>query len=250
MVIVFDIGNTNVGIAGIEAEQVVFTGKVPTNWEWDADVYEAQLRPVLAGKEGCGSILSSVVPQITQAVALAAGKLLGKETVIVSRETPTGLTIPLPEPDKIGRDRLVDAVWAAEHMSLPCVTADLGTATTLNVILPGKVFAGGVICAGIMTGLQALAQRAAQLPKLSLEIPQSVIGRDTRECMLSGAVAGTAGMVDGLVRDIEEELGQSVSLVITGGGAQYVSPMVRHDHVFDPDVTLKGLALLYEMQER
>lgn len=247
MILVIDIGNTNVAFAGITGESVHFTGKVETSREWDVETYREKIAPILAGHGPFrGAVLSSVVPQTTPNVAGAVGMLLGKAPMIVDTHTNTGLVMDVYEPDKVGRDRLVDAVWAAKHMPLPAVTADLGTATTLNVILPGNIFAGGVIAAGIQTGLSALGQRAAQLPKLSLAVPEHVIGKNTVECMLSGAVAGTAGMIDGLVAGIEEELGTPVSLVITGGGGEYVSSLVRHEHVFDKDVTLKGLALLFE----
>ena len=130
---------------------------------------------------------------------------------------------------------------------MPAVTADLGTATTLNLVLPGKIFAGGIICAGLQTCLNALHQRAAQLPQLELEIPERIVGKNTAECMLSGAVAGTAAMIDGLVASIEEELGTPVTLLLTGGGGKYVTHLLRHEHVFDPDMTRKGLALLYQL---
>lgn len=247
MIVVIDIGNTTVTLSGVEGDEIVFTGKAETNREWDADIYEAQFRPILQGVECEGAILSSVVPQITLAVQESCGRLLGKMPMLVTTETETGLTIDLPEPEKVGRDRLVDAAWAAEYYPLPAVTADLGTASTFNVILPGKIFAGGIISAGIQTGLLALAARAAQLPQLELRIPDHVIGKDTEECMIAGAVAGTAAMIDGLVRDIEEEIGSPVTLLLTGGGGQYVTSRIRHPHVFDPDMTRKGLALLYRM---
>lgn len=247
MILVIDIGNTTVVLAGVEQEEIVLTGKAETDRSWDADVYEAQFRPILSGVECEGAILSSVVPQITEAVAESIGRILGKRPMVVTTETKTGLCIDVQEPDKVGRDRLVDAAWAAEYYPLPAVTADLGTASTFNLILPGKVFAGGIICAGILTGLNALAERAAQLPKLKLRIPDHVVGRNTEECMISGAVAGTAAMIDGLVQDIEEEIGSPVTLLLTGGGGEYVTSLIRHPHVFDPDMTRKGLALLYRL---
>lgn len=246
MILVIDIGNTNVALAGVLGETVFFTAKVPTVREWNQNEYCSRMAPILEGKSFRGAIVSSVVPQITLEVAHAAEELIGSAPVILSREMDTGLTLCVDAPDKVGIDRIVDSVWAASHMPLPAVTADLGTATTLNVILPGKVFAGGVICAGMQTGLSALAQRAAQLPALKPAIPERVIGRNTEECMLIGAVVGTAGTVDGLVAAIEAELGQTVSLLLTGGGGEYADRFIRHAHVYDKDVILKGLALIYE----
>ena len=249
MIIVIDIGNSTAVLSGIEEDQVCFTGEVETNRSWGKEEYTLLLRPILQGKQCQGSILSSVVPQITQAVRQAAWDILGTEPMLVGPETQTGLQVDVPEPDRVGRDRLVDAAWAAEHFPLPAVTADLGTATTLNLVLPGKVFAGGIICAGLQTCLNALHQRAAQLPQLELEIPTQIVGKDTRECMLSGAVAGTAAMIDGLVASIEEELGTPVTLLLTGGGGKYVTGFLRHAHTFDPDMTRKGLALLYRLNQ-
>lgn len=247
MIIVIDIGNTTVSVSGVEGDRVLFTGKADTNREWDAAEYTRHLLPILEGVEAEGAILSSVVPQITEAVRQSAGAILGKLPLLVTPETKTGLVIDLPEPDKVGRDRLVDAAWAAEYYPLPAVTADLGTASTFNLILPGKIFAGGVIAAGIQTGLRALAYRAAQLPKLELRIPDHIVGKNTEECMISGAVAGTAAMIDGLVLGIEEEIGSPVTLLLTGGGGEYVTGLLHHPHVFDPDMTRKGLALLYRL---
>lgn len=251
MVIVIDIGNTNVKIVGMEGETAVFSGKVPTNREFTAADYIPLLEPVLTQAGDCrDAIISSVVPTVTASVGEAMTALLGQTPMVVSADTDFGLTVDLPNPEKVGRDRLVDAAWAAENLELPAVTADLGTATTLNVILPGKIFAGGVICTGIETGLLALAQRAAQLPLLEVRTPEHVIGRNTEEAMLSGAIAGTAGMLDGLVTQIEAELGSPVSLAVTGGGGKYVSPLVQHCHSFDPELTLKGLVLVYEKNRK
>ena len=246
MIIVIDIGNSTVVLSGIEGDTIVFSGEVETNRGWDEVDYTYHLRPLVAQVTQCrGVIISSVVPPVTGAVQAAARTLLGVEPMVVDGQTETGLVVTLPEKEKIGRDRLVDAAWAAAHYPLPAVTADLGTATTLNVILPGGVFAGGIICAGIQTCLNALSQRTAQLPQLRLQRPEQLVGRNTRECMMSGAVRGTAAMVDGLVSEIEAELGQPVTLLLTGGGGKYVTEFLRHPHVFDPDLTRKGLAYLY-----
>ena len=250
MIIVIDIGNSTAVLAGIEQDRIFFTGEVETNRSYGVAEYTRLLLPILQGRQCQGAILSSVVPQITQAVCQAAGDILGKVPMVVGPETKTGLTVDVPEPDKVGRDRLVDAAWAAEHFPLPAVTADLGTATTLNLVLPGKIFAGGIICAGLQTCLNALHQRTAQLPQLELEIPERIVGKNTAECMLSGAVAGTAAMIDGLVDSIEEELGTPVTLLLTGGGGKYVTQLMRHEHFFDPDMTRKGLALLYQLNQK
>ena len=250
MIIVIDIGNSTAVLAGIEQDRIFFTGEVETNRSYGVSEYTQLLRPILQGRQCQGAILSSVVPQITQAVCQAAGDILGKMPMVVGPETKTGLTVDVPEPDKVGRDRLVDAAWAAEHFPLPAVTADLGTATTLNLVLPGKIFAGGIICAGLQTCLNALHQRAAQLPQLELEIPERIVGKNTAECMLSGAVAGTAAMIDGLVERMEAELGHQATLIATGGMAQFIIPLCKRDIILEKDLLLKGLNILYKKNKR
>lgn len=256
MVLTIDIGNTTISLGGIEKtpqgdHSVRFMARLDTERGWGMAEYSAGLREILERRQVRpdafqGVIISSVVPQVAEAVRESAREVVGKEPLLVTVKSDTGLTIDLPEPEKVGCDRLVDAAWVAAHFPLPAVTVDLGTATTFNVIREGGVFCGGVIAAGLDTGLQALAARAAQLPKIGLCVPERIIGRNTTESMLSGAVAGTAAMVDGIVRGIEEELGAQVTLVLTGGTAKYVEPLVRHPHSYDPEILLKGLALLYE----
>lgn len=255
MILVVDIGNTTVSFGGIEISdrqeyRVAFTTKLDTNPAWDTADYTVRLLKKLRalGRERetfDGIVISSVVPKVLDVIREAMISIFGLEPLVVTCRSDLGLRLAVPEPEKLGRDRLADAAWAAAHYPLPLVTADLGTATTFNVIQKGGVFCGGVIAAGMETGLKALGTHTAQLPKMELETPKQVIGIDTRACMLSGAVYGTAALLDGVVRSIEEELGQEVTLVITGGGAAYVDSLVRHPHSYDPDMILKGLAYLY-----
>lgn len=255
MILSIDIGNTTVGIGCVErnneGEYVVrFSGKLETNRHWTEAVYTSALSELLE-KSGIecgkfeGAAISSVVPEVLAALQESIRKILGKEAFVITSEHDFGLEIAVDEPVKIGRDRLVDSAWAAANYPLPIVTADLGTATTFNVIKRGGILAGGVIAAGMVTGLLALASRTAQLPKLELKRPDHIIGRNTTECMLSGAVVGTAAILDGVVREIEEELGEPVGFLITGGGAKYVDSLVHHPHIYDPDVMLKGIAMVY-----
>ncbi len=259
MILTIDIGNTTVSLGGVEKTPqggyfVRFMERLDTNRHWGVSEYTAGIRRILDRQKSTaddfeGAVLSSVVPYAEEALRESAGQILGKQPMRITAESNLGLVMDLPEPEKVGRDRLVDAAWAAAHFALPAVTADLGTATTLNVIREGGVFCGGVIAAGVDTGLQALAERAAQLPPITLRVPEHVIGRNTAESMLSGAVAGTAAMLDGIVRQIERELGKPATLVITGGMAKYVEPLVRHPHTYDPELLLKGLAFLYEKNQ-
>ena len=153
----------------------------------------------------------------------------------------------VPDPHAVGKDRIVDAAYAAANFPLPVITVDLGTATTFNVVDENRVFRGGVICPGLSTGLRALGERCAQLPQVHLSSPKNAIGTNTESCMLSGSVLGTAVLLDGITARIEEELGRPATLVVTGGLAKYVTPLCRHPLTYDPELLLKGLALLYQL---
>ena len=243
MILAIDIGNTTVALGGIKDGRVCFVAHMDTVRTRTAAEYRIEMEKVFAHRRHPerpirfeGAVLTSVVPQNT-----------GKKPVIVSPEIRTGLTMGVPDPHAVGKDRLVDAAYAAANFPLPVITVDLGTATTFNVVDENRVFRGGVICPGLSTGLRALGERCAQLPQVRLSSPKAAIGVNTESCMLSGSVLGTAVLLDGITQRIEEELGRPATLVVTGGLAKYVTPLCRHPLTYDPELLLKGLALLYQM---
>ena len=256
MILTIDVGNTTVRLSGVvrdpkEGYTVAFSGKLKTVPAWGVPDYLAPLKKLLDHK-GCrpedleGAVISSVVPSLVEPLRSCVETLTGQRAILLTPASQSGLTMAVPEPEGVGLDRLVDAAWTAETFPLPAVTVDMGTATTFNVLDEDRRFLGGVIAPGLDTGLSALSRRAAQLPNVDLDTPDYVIGRNTQECMLSGAVVGAASMVDGMVARIEEQLGKPVTLVITGGFAAYVEPLCTHPHIYDPHLLTKGLALLYD----
>ena len=204
MILAIDIGNTTVALGGIKDGRVCFVAHMDTVRTRTAAEYRIEMEKVFAHRRHPekpirfeGAVLTSVVPQITGALAECARYYTGKKPVIVSPEIRTGLTMGVPDPHAVGKDRLVDAAYAAANFPLPVITVDLGTATTFNVVDENRVFRGGVICPGLSTGLRALGERCAQLPQVHLGSPKSAIGTNTEKCMLSGSVMGTAVLLDG-----------------------------------------------------
>ena len=253
MILAIDIGNTTVALGGIRDGRVCFVAHMDTVRTRTAAEYRIEMEKVFAHRRHPekpirfeGAVLTSVVPQITGALAECARYYTGKKPVIVSPEIRTGLTMGVPDPHAVGKDRLVDAAYAAANFPLPVITVDLGTATTFNVIRENSVFCGGAIAPGLDMGLGALSERTAQLPRLDLQIPKRIIGRNTEECILSGTIVGMAAMLDGMVQRIEAELGSPATLILTGGAARFVEPLVLHPHIYDPNLLLKGLAFLCE----
>jgi type III pantothenate kinase len=254
MILAIDIGNTTVALGGIKDGRVCFVARMDTVRTRTAAEYRAEMEKIFARRRHPerplrfeGAVLSSVVPQITGALAECARHYTGKKPVIVGPDIRTGLTMGVPHPESVGKDRLVDAAYAAEHFPLPVVTVDMGTATTFNIVDEKRVFRGGIICPGLSTGLRALGDRCAQLPQVRLGIPESAIGTDTQSCMLAGSVLGTAVLIDGLAQRVEQELGRPVTLVVTGGLARYVTPLCHHELTYDPELLMKGLAYLYRL---
>ncbi len=254
MILAVDIGNTTVALGGIRDGRVCFVARMDTVRTRTVAEYLREMDKIFARRRNPerrvrfeGSVLTSVVPQLTGVLAECARHYTGRAPVIVGPEIRTGLTMGVPEPAAVGKDRIVDAAYAAANYPLPAITVDLGTATTFSVVDEKRVFRGGAICPGLSTGLHALGERCAQLPQIHLGRPHGAIGTTTSECMLSGAVLGAAVLLDGMAERIEEELGCPATLVVTGGLAKYVTPLCRHPLTYDPELMLKGLALLYDM---
>ena len=251
MLLAVDIGNTNICIGILEQDTVRFTARMVTRPRCTADEYTAELKFLLRrlnvdASQAEGVIVCSVVPGLTHPLAEACQRLTEHSAMLVSVALDTGLTMDVDEPQRVGQDRLADAAAAAAHYPLPCMTVDLGTATTYNVIGTGGVFLGGFIVPGVQTSLRAISAGTAQLPPIAPETPGQLIGKNTVACLNNGAMFGTAAMLDGLADRVEQDLGQPLTVVATGGLAPYIMPCCKRKIHYDADLLFHGLALLYE----
>lgn len=254
MVLAVDIGNTNICIGGLTGggqDTVAFTARMVTRPRCTADEYAAELnfllrrlRVVPSAFEGV--IVCSVVPGLTGTLAAACRRLTGLEAMVVSCALDTGLLFRVDEPARVGRDRIADAAAAAAHYPLPCMTVDLGTATTYNVVTARREFLGGFIVPGVQTSLRAISAGTAQLPPIAPEPAAQLIGRNTVEALNNGAIFGTAAMLDGLADRVEAELGAPLTVVATGGLASCIIPCCKRPVHYDADLLFRGLALLWE----
>ena len=193
-----------------------------------------------------GSIISSVVPPVLNSFKTAIIKLTGKAPLVVGPGIKTGLNILLDNPAMAGGDLIVGAVAALAEYKPPLLIVDMGTATTLTALDAKGNFLGGSIFPGVKISAEALSGKTAQLPAISLEAPKKAIGRNTIDSMRSGLMMGTAAMLDGMIQRMEEELGSPATVIATGGIARFVIPMCRREMIYDKDLLLKGLRLLYE----
>ncbi len=251
MLLAIDIGNTNIVIGCIRDGEILFEARIATNHLQTSDQYAVEIRNILKLFEMDlhkvqDSIISSVVPPVFNSVCTAIIKLTQKQPIVVGPGIKTGLDIRMDNPAQVGSDLIVDAVAAFHDYPTPLIVIDMGTATTMSLVGRGNVYLGGPIIPGLRVSLDALSSSAAQLFGISLEKPRRGTGKNTIECMRSGIMYGHASMIDGMIDRMQEELGEPIASVIaTGGTSQFVVPLCRHKIIYDKDLLLKGLAILY-----
>ena len=255
MLLAIDIGNTNIVIGCIKNDEILFEARIATDRTRTSDQYGVEIKNMLEAygvcREDIGDcIISSVVPPVFNSVRTGVIKVIGKQPMVVGPGLKTGLNIHVDMPSQVGSDRIVIAVAALAEYEAPLILMDLGTATTIEVVEQGNVYMGGVIIPGVKVSVDALTSRAAQLPGISLDQPKNVIGKNTIDCMRSGIMYGTAGMIDGIVDRMEEELGHKSTLVATGGMAQFITPLCKHEIILEKDLLLKGLNIIYKKNKK
>lgn len=250
MILAVDIGNSNIVLGGIQGDTIAFEARLRTEPTKTSDEYCIDVKIILdvygfKREDVEGAIISSVVPQVLNSIKTAIKKLTGKTALVVGPGLKTGLNIRVENPSQTGADLVVGSVAALREHKPPLIVVDMGTATTMTVLDESGALIGGCICPGVKISLDALTERTALLPGLQLDQPRKVIGRNTIDCMRSGIMMGNACMLDGMVRRMEEELGQKATIVITGGIAKFVAPLCKTSMIYDKDLLLKGLAFLY-----
>ncbi|MCI8496987.1 MAG: type III pantothenate kinase [Clostridiales bacterium] len=251
MILTVDIGNTNITLGAYEGKELLFESRMETNHSRMEDQYAIELRDILdlygiQARELEGAIVCSVVPALTRIFEGAIRKLSGTVPLVVGPGIKTGLNILIDNPAQLGADMVAGAIAAIDAYPCPCVIFDMGTATTAAVVDRNHAFLGGLIIPGIGISLGALASRTAQLPQISLEAPSSVIGRNTIDCMQAGSIYGAAAMIDGICDRVEDELGEPVTVVATGGLSTVVVPFCRREVVHCDNLILEGLRILFE----
>ena len=193
-----------------------------------------------------GAIIGSVVPPVTSLMREAIRKVTGQEALVVNVDMNIGLEVLMDNPSSVGTDLIVGAVAGINRYPVPLILIDMGTATTICVVSENKQYIGGMILPGIGVSMNSLTSRTAQLPRISLDPPKRLIGKNTVECMQSGALYGNASCIDGMVDRIQEELGQEATIVATGGLAKRIIPLCRHHIELDDELLLRGLWIIYE----
>ena len=252
MLLTIDIGNTNITMGIYEGDDLLFTSRLATDRKRTSDQYSVELLNIFklhnASCQGfSGAIISSVVPEVVNAVGNAVETVTGVKPYILTSDIGTGLKIVTNTEVFLGADLAVASVAAIEKYPLPCFIVDLGTATKIILIDEDGTFLGCTISAGVGISLEALAKKTSQLPAVSLKAPSTSIGTNTVDCMKSGTVFGTAAMLDGLTARMERDFGKDVqTTVATGGLAEEIVKHCERKTVFDENLILEGLKNIYK----
>ncbi len=236
MILAIDIGNTNIVIGCIDGEKVCFVERASTNLAKTELEYVVEFRTLfelyhIGMEDITGSIISSVVPPLNNIIKSGLEKMFHQAPMVVGPGVKTGLNILMDNPAQLGSDLVVNAVAGLHYYGAPIIMIDMGTATTISVVDEKKNY--------------SLVNRTSQLPRISLEPPKKVIGRNTIDCMKSGIVMGQAACLDGMIERIYDELGYEAPVVATGGLAGSIVPYCKKKIICDNELTLKGLGLIY-----
>jgi len=251
VILVMDVGNTNVVLGIYRGKELLHHWRLSTNRsatvdEYGMSIYNLFQYAQIRLQQIEGVIISSVVPPLMRTLEQLCRQYIGKTPLIVGPGIKTGLNIRYENPREVGADRIVNSVAAIEKYGSPLIVVDFGTATTFDYIDEGGNYLGGAIVPGIGISTEALYQRAAKLPRIELVKPRSVIGRNPVTSMQAGIIYGYAGQVDGIVRRIRSEFGVDPRVIATGGLADLIASESEAIHEVDPLLTLEGLRLVYE----
>lgn len=251
MLLVVDIGNTNINLGAYSDDELVFVSRISTDRSKTRDQYAVELKNIFSlynadSLSFSGSIVGSVVPELTHEICEAILTLTGTEPLTLSPGVKTGLNIKTDNPAEVGADLVAGAVGAAIQYPLPCLILDLGTATKISVLDKSGAFLGCTIAPGVSISLDALSSRTSQLPSISFKAPSRVIGKNTIDSMQSGTVFGVASMLDGMCDRIENELSEPIgSIVATGGLSRDIVKCCKRDVISNRNLILEGLKAIY-----
>jgi len=252
MILVFDVGNTNMVVGVYEKENLLTHWRVRTDTLRTSDEYGMMLNSLfhyhnLSMQEVKAVVVSSVVPTLMMELEWMSKRYFSCRPLVVGPGVKTGLAIKYDNPREVGADRVVNAVAAFQKYGGPLIIVDFGTATTFCVVNEAGEYLGGAIAPGIRISTEALTTRASKLPRVELTVPKSVIGKNTVMSMKVGIMYGFVGQVEGLISRMKKEIEGVPRVIATGGLATIIARETDSIDIIDEFLTLDGLRIIYEM---
>lgn len=256
MILVVDAGNTNITIGVFDGQKLMGTYRMMTKIARTSDEYGIFIRDLLEKnglnpEEIADVIISSVVPNIMHSFTSGIKKYFKVNPIIVGAGIKTGINIAIANPKSMGADRIVDAVAAYELYGGPVIVIDFGTATTHDVVTAGGALIAGVTSPGIRISANALWKDTAMLPEIEIKRPETILAKNTVNSMQAGLFFGYVGQTEYIIRKLKEELGsEKYKVVATGGLGKIISDETDAIDIYDSDLTLKGLRIIYDYNKR
>ena len=252
MLLAVDIGNTNVTLGLFRGEELEARWRLSTDIRRTSDEFTMMLLTLLeqddvSPDQVTAAVIASVVPPLTEVLEAVCQRCFHLTPLIVGPETRTGVRVRIDNPAEVGADRVVNAAAAHRLQGGPLIIIDFGTGTTFDAVSDEGDYLGGTIAPGIELAAEALFQRAAKLPRIELEFPPRVIGTNTVNAMQAGLMYGYLGLVEGIVARMKMELGGSPWVIATGGLAEVMQGHTEVIDAVEPDLTLQGLRMIWEL---
>lgn len=249
MLLTVDIGNTSINIGLFDSDALVEKFKLASDKDLSQEEYEVLLKTLCRQYNIEGCIIASVVDELSKKFKSSVDNVFKINSIMLTSECKTGVNIVLENPKEAGADRIANACGALMLYKRPCIVVDFGTATSFDIVNSKGEFIGGVIAPGVNLQMKVLNKFTSKLPKIDVATSNKAIGNSTTEAILSGVIRGTACMIDGLVEQCEQELGEKATLVATGGYSGLISNYLKRPFDFiNPTLTLEGLRFLYNLQ--
>lgn len=252
MILAVDIGNSNIVIGCIDDNKIFFEENIETSIRKTKLEYAIILKTLIelndiSPEDVDGAIISSVVPPLTNVIKSAITMTTDIDPLVIGPGIKSGIAIKMDDPRTVGSDLIATAAGAADEYGAPVIIIDIGTATTITMVDDSKAYIGGVIMPGAQVSVDSLASRTAQLPRISIEAPERIIGKNTIGSMQSGIIYGNASCIDGMIDRFVEEIGikEPITVVATGGLSKIIVPHCKKDIIIDQDLLLKGLRIIY-----
>lgn len=247
-----DIGNTHIVLALMHGENMLASTRISSTPLLSDKDYKQAIEDLLLSlsyskNEVSGSIISSVVPRLTEPLKRVSASIFKDPAVIVDHNLPIDLKIKYADPSEVGADRICNAVGALNRYPSPLIVVDMGTATSFDIVSGNSEYLGGVIMPGLETAGHDLFERAAKLPKVSFDFPKKIIGKNTRESMQSGLMWGAIDQIDGMVKRISDEWGEkNISVIATGGLSEIIAQHSCYIQEVNKTLTLLGMVDIFK----